>query len=239
MEAPTGFGALHLIDVCQAEDTPVDLVLVDQKVQNMTAPEIVKNIRAKDKSKSATTLIIVMADDFESIEDEAKEAGANDLLQKPLFISSLKQSLNDIAKRITEEKYEETENPLKGMKFLAVEDNDINADILTELLAMEGASVIRCVNGQDAVEKVKSSKEGDFDMILMDIQMPVMNGYEATILIRGLKDEWAQKIPIIAMTANAYADDIQKSYDSGMNAHISKPIDIRVVEKTIMEFKKA
>ncbi len=239
MEAPTGFGALHLIDVCQAEDTPVDLVLVDQKVQNMTAPEIVKNIRAKDKSKSATTLIIVMADDFESIEDEAKEAGANDLLQKPLFISSLKQSLNDIAKRIMKADHEEKENPLKGMKFLAVEDNDINADILAELFAMEGASVIRCVNGQDAVEKVKSSKEGDFDMILMDIQMPVLNGYEATILIRGLKDEWARKIPIIAMTANAYADDIQKSYDSGMNAHISKPIDIRVVEKTIMEFKKA
>ncbi len=239
MESPTGFGALHLIDVCQAEDTPVDLILVDQKVQNMTAPEIVKNIRAKDKAKSATSLIIVMADDFESIEDEAKEAGANDLLQKPLFISSLKQSINDIAKRITEANDDDTENPLNGMKFLAVEDNDINADILAELMAMEGASVIRCVNGQEAVEKFKASKEGDFDMILMDIQMPVMNGYEATILIRGLKTEWAQKIPIIAMTANAYADDIQKSYDSGMNAHISKPIDIKVVEKTIMEFKKA
>ncbi len=239
MESPTGFGALHLIDVCQAEDTPVDLILVDQKVQNMTAPEIVKNIRAKDKSKSATSLIVVMADDFESIEDEAKEAGANDLLQKPLFISSLKQSINDIDKRITEANDDDTENPLNGMKFLAVEDNDINADILAELMAMEGASVIRCVNGQEAVEKFKASKEGDFDMILMDIQMPVMNGYEATILIRGLKTEWAQKIPIIAMTANAYADDIQKSYDSGMNAHISKPIDIKVVEKTIMEFKKA
>ncbi len=239
MESPTGFGALHLIDVCQAEDTPVDLILVDQKVQNMTAPEIVKNIRAKDKSKSATSLIVVMADDFESIEDEAKEAGANDLLQKPLFISSLKQSINDIDKRITEANDDDTENPLNGMKFLAVEDNDINADILAELMAMEGASVIRCINGQEAVEKFKASKEGDFDMILMDIQMPVMNGYEATILIRGLKTEWAQKIPIIAMTANAYADDIQKSYDSGMNAHISKPIDIKVVEKTIMEFKKA
>ena len=118
----------------------------------------------------------------------------------------------------TEEKYEETENPLNGMKFLAVEDNDINADILTELLAMEGASVIRCVNGQDAVEKVKSSKEGDFDMILMDIQMPVMNGYEATILIRGLKDEWAQKIPIIAMTANAFDEDRLRAYEAGMNA---------------------
>ena len=160
-------------------------------------------------------------------------------MQKPLFISSLKQSINDIAKRITEANDDETENPLNGMKFLAVEDNDINADILAELMAMEGASVIRCVNGQEAVEKFKASKEGDFDMILMDIQMPVMNGYEATILIRGLKTEWAQKIPIIAMTANAYADDIQKSYDSGMNAHISKPIDIKVVEKTIMEFKKA
>ena len=237
MEAPTGFGALHLIDVCRAEDEPVDLILVDQKVQNMTAPEIVRNIRAKDKS--STTLVIVMADDFAFIEDEAKEAGANDLLQKPLFISSLKQSVEDIAKRLTESKLEVVENPLKGMKFLAAEDNDINADILTELMAMEEATVIRCVNGQEVVEKFKESKEGDFDMILMDIQMPVMNGYEAAILIRSLKNEWAQNIPIIAMTANAYADDIQKTYDSGMNAHISKPIDIKVVEKTIMEFKKA
>ncbi|MBO4456085.1 MAG: response regulator [Butyrivibrio sp.] len=236
MESPTGFGGMHLIDVCRAEDKPVDLILIDQKVQTMTAPEIVRNIRAKDKS--LTTLIIVMADEFEVMEEPVKEAGANDLLQKPLFISSLKQSVEDIAKRVTESSHEAEENPLKGMKFLAAEDNDINADILIELMEMEGATVTRCVNGQDVVEKFKESEEGDFDMILMDIQMPVMNGYEAAILIRSLKTKWAQEIPILAMTANAYADDIQKTYDAGMNAHISKPIDIRVVEKTIMEFKK-
>ena len=122
------------------------------------------------------------------------------------------------------------------MKFLAAEDNDINADILTELMSMEGASVTRACNGEEVVEMFKQAKEGDYDMILMDIQMPIMTGYEAAAAIRSIPDEWAQRIPIIAMTANAYADDVQQAFDAGMNAHVSKPIDIKLVEKTILEF---
>ena len=103
---------------------------------------------------------------------------------------------------------------------------------------MEGATVTRGVNGQEVVEMFKNANEGDYDMILMDIQMPVMNGYEAAAAIRALGTDWSQRIPIIAMTANAYADDVQQAFDAGMNAHVTKPIDIRIVEKTILEFKK-
>ncbi|RKM54875.1 response regulator [Butyrivibrio sp. X503] len=235
IESPTGFGAIHLLDVYQADNKPVDMIIVDQKVQIMTAPEIVKNIRMKDK-RNNNILIIVMADDYSAIEDEARAAGANELVQKPLFISSLKQTIDDLAKRTKESAKEETKKPLAGIKILAAEDNDINADILTELMNMEGASVTRAENGKEAVRMFEESKEGDYDLILMDIQMPVMNGYEAAVAIRSIGTDYAKNLPIIAMTANAYADDVQKSLDAGMNAHIAKPIDINIVEKTILEF---
>ncbi len=236
MEAPTGFGALRLIDASEEEKKPFDVIVVDQVVGDMTAPEIVKIIRSKDKRNNS--IIIVMADDFGEIEDEARAAGANDLIQKPFFVSTFKQLIEDMAERANAGKEEEVKNPLEGMKFLAAEDNDINADILIELMAMEGATVTRGINGQEVVEMFKQANEGDYDMILMDIQMPVMNGYEAAAAIRALDSEWAQRIPIIAMTANAYADDVQQAFDAGMNAHVTKPIDIKIVEKTILEFKK-
>ena len=127
-------------------------------------------------------------------------------------------------------------SPLQGLKFLAAEDNDINADILIELMDMEGATVTRAVDGEKVVEMFKQANEGDYDMILMDIQMPIMNGYEAAAAIRALGTDWSQRIPIIAMTANAYADDVQQAFDAGMNAHVTKPIDLKIVEKTILEF---
>ena len=236
MEAPTGFGALRLIDACEEDKTPFDVIIVDEQVGNMTAAEIIRTIRSKDKRNNA--LIIAMVDDFEGVEDEIRAAGANDLMQKPFFVSTFKQLIEDISERASAATTEEVSNPLEGMKFLAAEDNDINADILTELMAMEGATVTRGCNGQEVVEMFKAANEGDYDMILMDIQMPVMNGYEAAAAIRALGTDWSDRIPIIAMTANAYADDVQQAFDAGMNAHVSKPIDIKVVEKTILEFKK-
>ncbi len=236
MESPTGFGALHLLDICESENKPFDVIMVDETVGNMNAAEIIKNIRAKDKRNNV--LIIAMVDDFSAVEDEIRAAGANDLMQKPFFVSTFKQLIEDISSRVSVNTQKEEKNPIDGMKFLAAEDNDINADILTELMAMEGATVTRAVNGQEVVEMFKAANEGDYDMILMDIQMPVMNGYEAASAIRALGTDWSQRIPIIAMTANAYADDVQLAFDAGMNAHVSKPIDIKIVEKTILEFKK-
>ena len=135
------------------------------------------------------------------------------------------------------EKDEPAGNVLKGMRFLCAEDNELNAEILMELLKIEGAECTICENGKRVLEAFEQSVPGDYDMILMDVQMPVMNGYEATKAIRRSSHELAKTIPIIAMTANAFSEDIQHSLAAGMNAHVSKPIEMKVLEKTIRSIK--
>ena len=143
------------------------------------------------------------------------------------FVSSAEQA----------EKDEPAGNVLKGMRFLCAEDNELNAEILMELLKIEGAECTICENGKRVLEAFEQSAPGDYDMILMDVQMPVMNGYEATKAIRRSSHELAKTIPIIAMTANAFSEDIQHSLAAGMNAHISKPVEMKVLEKTIRSIK--
>ena len=135
------------------------------------------------------------------------------------------------------EKDEQDDRILQGMKFLCAEDNELNAEILMELLKIEGAECTICENGERVLETFEKSAPGDYDMILMDVQMPVMNGYEATKAIRRSSHELAKTIPIIAMTANAFSEDIQDSLAAGMNAHVSKPVEMRVLEKTIRSIK--
>ena len=132
---------------------------------------------------------------------------------------------------------EPDDNILQGMHFLCAEDNELNAEILMELLKIEGAECTICENGEKILEAFEQSVPGDYDMILMDVQMPVMNGYEAAKAIRSSSHELAKKIPIIAMTANAFSEDIQHSLAAGMNAHISKPVDIKTLEKTVRSIK--
>ena len=136
-----------------------------------------------------------------------------------------------------EETDEQDGNILQGMRFLCAEDNELNAEILTELLKIEGAECTICENGEEILKAFEQSAPGDYDMILMDIQMPVMNGYEATKAIRRSSHELAKTIPIIAMTANAFSEDIQHSLAAGMNAHVSKPVEMKVLEKTIRSIK--
>ena len=132
-----------------------------------------------------------------------------------------------------------TDTPvLRGKRFLCAEDNALNAEILTELLKIEGASCTICENGKEIVDAFMHSVVGDYDMILMDVQMPVMDGYEATRAIRESHHPLAQTIPIIAMTANAFSDDIQASFTAGMNAHVSKPVEMSVLEKVIRSMDK-
>ena len=126
---------------------------------------------------------------------------------------------------------------LEGMHFLCAEDNELNAEILTELLKMKGAECTICENGQKVVETFEQSVPGAYDMILMDVQMPVMNGYDAARAIRRSLHKQAGTIPIIAMTANAFSEDIRHSLTAGMNAHISKPVDMMLLEKTIRSIK--
>ena len=136
-----------------------------------------------------------------------------------------------------EEIAEQDGNILQGMRFLCAEDNELNAEILTELLKIEGAECTICENGAELLKAFKQSAPGEYDMILMDVQMPVMNGYEATKAIRTSSHELAKTIPVIAMTANAFSEDIQHSLAAGMNAHVSKPVEMRVLEKTIRRIK--
>ena len=140
------------------------------------------------------------------------------------FVSSAEQA----------EKDEPAGNVLKGMRFLCAEDNELNAEILMELLKIEGAECTICENGKRVLEAFEQSAPGDYDMILMDVQMPVMNGYEATKAIRRSSHELAKTIPIIAMTANAFSEDIQHSLAAGMNAHVSKPIEMKVLELSLI-----
>lgn len=137
--------------------------------------------------------------------------------------------------QIADEKQDET--ILNGMCFLCAEDNELNAEILKELLDIEGAKCQICENGEKVVEAFEKSQPGEYDMILMDIQMPVMNGYEATKAIRNSKHPMAKTIPIIAMTANAFSEDIQRSFSAGMNAHVSKPVEMKVLGKAIQNIK--
>ena len=142
-----------------------------------------------------------------------------------------------VSSTVQEEKNEQNDNIFQGMRFLCAEDNELNAEILTELLKIEGAECTICENGEEILKTFEKSAPGDYDMILMDVQMPVMNGYEATEAIRRSSHELAKKIPIIAMTANAFSEDIQHSLAAGMNAHVSKPVEMRVLEKTIRSIK--
>ena len=142
-----------------------------------------------------------------------------------------------VALKAQEKTDEQDDNILQGMRFLCAEDNELNAEILTELLKIEGAECTICENGEEILKTFEQSAPGDYDMILMDVQMPVMNGYEATKAIRRSSHKLAKTIPIIAMTANAFSEDIQHSLAAGMNAHISKPVDMKVLEKTIRSIK--
>ena len=142
-----------------------------------------------------------------------------------------------VALAAQEETDEQDDNILQGMRFLCAEDNELNAEILTELLKIEGAECTICENGEEVLKAFEQSAPGDYDMILMDVQMPVMNGYEATKAIRRSSHKLAKTIPIIAMTANAFSEDIQHSLAAGMTAHVSKPVEMKVLEKTIRSIK--
>lgn len=149
---------------------------------------------------------------------------------KPTRFSDI-NGRNDLAKDCYAVDYD-----FKGKRILLVEDNELNREIAEELIGVTGASVESAEDGVQAVEMFKESAEGYYDLILMDVQMPHMDGYEATRCIRALGRSDAQKVPIFAMTANAFAEDVQKSREAGMNAHISKPLDIRAVYKQMNRY---
>ena len=168
--------------------------------------------------------------------EEGKGSRFEVILELKIDQEAESQGMND--RKQTEDTKEE-EAALNGMRFLCAEDNKLNAEILQAMLELAGADSVICSDGKEIVEKFEDVKPGEFDMILMDVQMPGMNGYEATKAIRKSKNPLGKEIPIIAMTANAFSDDIQKSMDAGMNAHISKPMDIRMLAKVVKHIKNS
>ena len=209
-----------------------DVILLTECLQNKTLTETVSLLR-----KIAKKEVLIFGLDFAS-EEDAQDlligSGADGMIFRPFFLSNLAAA---IAKTRTSSVSEEEESTiLNGMNFLCAEDNELNAEILKELLQMYGASCTIYPDGEKIVEAFKSVKPDEYDAILMDVQMPNMNGLEATKAIRNGENPLGKTIPIIAMTANAFSEDVQHCLSSGMDAHIAKPLDIQVLEKTLRGF---
>jgi len=190
--------------------------------------------RIRKEAAPGVPVIILTAYDWSDIEAEAKEAGVTAFCSKPLFLSELRNCLQTVI-RPDSGKKEETEVSVKHHtgRILLVEDVEMNQEIAVAILGDAGFTVEVAENGSQAVEMVKQSAPGYYQVVLMDVQMPVMNGYEATAQIRKLKNRELANIPIIAMTANAFEEDKQAALRSGMNGHIAKPINIPELLETL------
>ena len=203
-------------------------VILDWKMPGMNGLDTLKAIR-KELGPDIP-VIVISAYDYSDIEEEFRKAGANAFISKPLFKSKMLHVLQFFCLSAKNEAIAPLPGKpgptLEGRRLLLVEDNDMNREIAMELLGMYGMAVDAAENGLAALEKFRDSPAGTYDGILMDVQMPVMNGYEATRAIRALDREDAKAVPILALTANAFATDIGKAHAAGMNDHVSKPIDI-------------
>ncbi len=207
--------------------------IIDWQIPDMNGVEVVRRVRKIIGND--TPIIILTAYDWSDIEEEAREAGVTAFCTKPLFMSEL-QDILAAPFEVREEKTnaETAYNSFSGKKLLLAEDNVLNREIACEILKEMGFIVDTANDGAEAVEKISSSIPGRYDIVLMDIQMPKMDGYEATRCIRELADSSKANIPIIAMTANAFEEDRQNAINSGMNGHIPKPIDVKKLTETIM-----
>ncbi len=207
---------------------PYEVYIVDWAMPDMNGVETVRQIRRIVGEDSP--IILMSAYDWSDIEKEAREAGVTGFISKPLFASdlhrTLERSLSSFAEENEERELISTEDDFVGKCILLAEDNELNREIAVELLGEAGFLVECAENGQIALDMVRRAAPGTYDLILMDIQMPIMDGYAATKEIRTLKDPGLANIPIIAMTANAFEEDKEKALEAGMNGHLPKPIDI-------------
>ena len=235
----SGEGALGKLEAMKAGKTKYDIVLLDWKMPGMDGLATANRIR--ELIGADLPIMVLTSYNFEEIEAEADATGIHIFLSKPFFVSSFR---NAVARLHEEEAGMNNENSesaeefsLEGLNILAAEDNPINAEILDELLSDEGAKCTIADNGKIALETFVNSAPGTYDMIFMDVQMPVMNGHEASKAIRESGHPDAKTIPIIAMTANAFDDDKKMAYDAGMNAHVAKPIDMDILKKTVAKLR--
>ncbi len=236
-QARSGLEALGMIEHRHLEGRNYDVIIVDWKMPEIDGIGTINRIRSEIDTK--TPILLISAYDWSDIEEKAKEAGANGFVSKPLFRSTLYDKINDlIGKESTSIEPEDDYSDLQGMNILVAEDNDINWEIVSAMLAMFGITTERAENGRVCVDKVSAAEEGQYELIFMDVQMPEMNGLDATRTIRKLPEPWAASIPIVAMTADAFSENVTECLNAGMNGHIAKPIDIKLVIKEIRRIRE-
>ncbi len=208
------------------KDYPV--IIVDWQMPGMNGIETIRQIRAQ--VGPSVSIIVISAYEWHDIEALAKEAGADGFISKPFFPSNVYENMSRILglrKDVKDDSILDTWQPnLEGMHILVAEDNDMNWEIAEEILGIYHVTTVRAEDGKRCVEILEASRDGEFDMILMDIKMPFMDGYEATATIRNSERDYVRNIPIVAMTADAFSEDIQRCKEVGMNAHIAKPLSI-------------
>ena len=233
----TGKECVEKISGACREGADYDVCLVDWRMPDINGVEVTRRIR--EVSGPDTTIIIITAYDWSVIEQSARKAGANAFLSKPIFASSLYNTLLSVtgigrAVEFSAPGMIPRQTGMEGRHVLLAEDNDLNREIALELLKMAGITVDCARDGREAVDKFLSCRDC-YDLILMDVQMPVMDGYQATDAIRKSEHPRARTIPIVAMTADAFHEDVMRAYSAGMNGHIAKPIDQKVLYQVLSE----
>ena len=231
--ARSGAEAIQMI----SDSADYQVVILDWKMPDMDGIEVTRRLRKEVHND--IPVILISAYDYSDIESAAKEAGISGYICKPLFSSTLYNKINEVLGNKSAPVNPDSDlEDFTGMRILVAEDNDINWEIISNILEMHGIETERAENGQLVLDRINDKEKAGFDLIFMDIQMPVMNGLNATKAIRSLDDPEIANIPIIAMTADAFSENVSECLAAGMNGHISKPIDIKLVMKEIRKIRE-
>ncbi len=236
-QATSGDEALGMIEQRHLSGKDYDVVIIDWRIPEVDGIETISRIRSE--IEASIPILLISAYDLSDIEDRAKEAGANGFVSKPLFRSTLYDKINDlIGKESKSVEPEDDYSDLEGLRILVAEDNDINWEIISAMLGMFGISADRAENGRICVDMINAAQKGSYELIFMDVQMPEMNGLDAARAIRRSDDPDVASIPIIAMTADAFSENVTECLNAGMNGHIAKPVDIKLVIKEIRRIRE-
>ena len=230
--ATDGETAIRMMREAREAGQPYDLILLDWKMPNLNGLETARLIRQNYPDK--IPILLLTAYDWSEIEQEAEEIGVDHFIPKPFFMSTFKEAVRRIMGSREKPKFRQSD-VVRDKHILVVDDIEANQIILVKILSSLGAICDSAANGQEAVDKFNASGPGDYDLILMDVQMPVMDGYTATRTIRSSDHPSAESVPIIAMTANAFVDDVRAAIESGMDAHIAKPVQLDNLKATIRQ----